>query len=105
MVRGWSVSGWDRAERLKLRVVLERLDNSVDVLMFWRHDIVYLVSAAKDQKETRNCMAAARCGYQCGEITGVMTDDRNSTKIGSSHSLLVILMGVFCEMVARRNGA
>jgi hypothetical protein len=25
MVRGWSVGGWDRAERLKLRVVSERL--------------------------------------------------------------------------------
>jgi hypothetical protein len=37
--------------------------DSADVLIFWSHNIVHLVSAAE-----RNCMAAARCGYHVARL-------------------------------------
>jgi hypothetical protein len=48
-------------------------------------------------------MAAVRCG--CHVAILQMTDDRNLTRTRSRNPVLVILMGVFCEIMARRNEA
>jgi hypothetical protein len=67
--------------------------------MFWSHNIVDV------QKETRGNAWLRYAADTMWRYYRLMTDDRNLTRTKSRNPLLVILMGVFCEMMARRNGA